>query len=411
MTTIQKASLDLTAYCFEKLEECIFDKLNQSHPGILNSGVSQLYGFGSFQTNLPSLKSVLQNHSGISINGKYFYEKKRELKSGKSIININRNYARALIGYLGYQSATAFIEDQIDNQAELQKQLDLINNSQKNETYYYVSYHYGEYKEIVKSQVTIKDNWKASEYKYLYPGEHGRIEEYIYYGNIKKRADALHVQTRTLMEGRMVLGGEDILYVGYGDPSKSKFILGVFSAFDINNRLIVGKRIYERCSTKEEMVQRSLDKKIPGYIAQEIRNERIENEIKIPDNKLEISDKGPYYSTYENLAGEYKFNFDNQDSSSNLSFVIDPDTFKITSLDSSVLINRDTFELIQNGSVVHFSFKLTGLTPLLQIDIYIKTYYLKSEKGLFTGVYSGIDIENRLVQGETKIHFKATHQI
>ena len=112
---------------------------------------------------------------------------------------------------------------------------------------------------------------------------------------------ALHVQTRTLMEGRMVQGGENILYFGYGDPSKSKFILGVYSAFDINNRLIAGKLIYERCSSKEEMERRSQERKFPGYIAQEIRNERIENEINIPDNKLEISEKGPYYSTYQKL--------------------------------------------------------------------------------------------------------------
>jgi len=206
------------------------------------------------------------------------------------------------------------------------------------------------------------------------------------------------------MDGKMVDSGENILYIGYGDPSKSKFILGVFSAFDINNRLIAVKSIHEKCESKEEMELISKTKKVPGYIAQELRNKRIENDIHIPNDKLEISHLSPHYITYEKIAGKYRFSFSDLKSElSDLHISIHPDTYKITSLVEGVMINSDHFELIQNGSVLHFSFKMTGLASFIQLDIYVKTYYLHKEMDEVKGVFSGVDLENRLVSGEVMI--------
>jgi len=282
-------TLLITAYCFNILLKAVLDHFIKTHNHPSSSKVTQLYGFGNYNSKQPNLKQELERLTGAFINGKQ----------------------------------------------EKAKQLELISSSQPEQTYYYVSYHFGEYK------------------------------------------DALHIRTKTLMDGRMVEGGESILYIGYGDPSRSAFILGVFSAFDINNRVIAGKTIHEKCASKEEMILKSRARKIPAYIAQEIRNVRIENDAIIPNDKLEISPNSPYSITYDKLPGQYNFNLLQKDKIiGDFSFQIDKDTFRITPLTSGVLINRDHFEILQNGSVIHFSFKLTGIALFSRLEVFFKTYYL-----------------------------------
>lgn len=397
----------LFANSFKILLDTVFKKLEEQFPGILKRGITQIFGFGNYDPHQPSLKGELEKLSGNYINGKYLYDKQREVRSGKPHVRINNPYNHLLLQYLDYDSYSQFVHNHIADEQEKKKQLSLIESAYKVRTHYYVSYHFGEYRKIVKAQVIVRDDWKSIEYKYMYPTEKGDFEEFLYFGNIKKRADALHIQTRTLMDGKMVEGGENILYIGYGDPAKSKFILGVYSAFDINNRLIAGKIIHQKCASKEEMLRLSQQKKIPGYIAQEIRNMRIENEINIPNDKLEISSKSPYYLSYEGIAGEYLFSFPDQDEHlTDLSIHIDPDTFKISSDQPGILINKDHIELMQNGSVLYFRFDFTGLTSFSHLNIYVKTYYLRKATEMITGAYSGIDFENRLRQGETLISFR-----
>ena len=402
------STLHVTAYCLNVLMDEILKKLERTYPSILQSGISQIYGFGNYNEKSPNLKAELESISGVFVNGKYLYDKKREVLSGKPIIKLNRPYKHLLFEYLGFENVATFIDKHVNDTEERSKQLELISSPEKSQTHYYVSYHFGEYKEIVKAQVIVKDNWKTLEYKYIYHQDDGSIKTFIYYGDIKKRADALHIQTRTFVDGKMVPGGETILYIGYGDPAKSKFMLGVFSAFDINNRLIAVRAIHEKCTTAEEMIKRSLEKKTPGYIAQEIRNQRLENEIHIPNDKLEISSKSPYYLTYEKITGEYNFSFDTKDNDLfDISVRIDPDNFKISSLIPGVLINKDEIELIHNGSVLNLKLKLSGLASFLQLDIYVKTYYLSETSKVVKGIFSGVDFENRLVSGDVIINFKS----
>lgn len=403
---LQFSSIKVTAYCFTRLMDLIFKRIEKAHPNILKQGIGQVYGFGNYNSNQPSIKKELEAISGIFVNGKYLYDKSREIKSGKPIITINRPYHALVFEYLGYEDAKEFALKAIQDNQERQTQLNLLSDKKEAKPHYYISYHYGEYKEIVKAQVVVTSDWKTVQYKYIYPNTNGGYDEFLYYGSIKKRADAIHTQTRTLMDGKMVQGGENILYIGYGDPGKSKFILGVFSAFDINNRLIAGKIIHEKCNSKEEMVSKSMQQRIPGYIAQELRNKRIENDIVIPNDKLEISQKSPYYLTYERLAGQYTFSFNQDDKPiSKIIITLDPDTFKISPVTTGTLINKDSINLIQNGSIFHLHLEMSGLTSFVYLDIYVKTYYFNNINSDITGVFSGIDFENRLLSGEVSIAF------
>ncbi len=83
------------------------------------------------------------------------------------------------------------------------------------------------------------------------------------------------------------------------------------------------------------------------------------------------------------------------------------DTFKMTSLTEGILINKNSFELIQNGTVIHFSFQLTGIAPFTRLEAFVKTYYLNTEQKDVRGVFSDLDIENRLINGEVDIRFES----
>ena len=397
-------TLLLTSYCFKILLDGVLAQFIKTHPSASNSNVAQLYGFGNYDQNRPNLKKEFEKLSGGFINGKYLYDKSRELQTGKPVLKLNGFYKFVLFQYIGYDDVQAFTDHVIEDPQEKAKQLVLISSSGAAKTDYYVSYHFGEYKEVVKAQVTVLNDWKNMEYKYLYPQKDGTFKEFNYYGTVRKRADALHIRTKTLIEGKMVEGGENILYIGYGDPSRSAFILGVYTALDINNRVIAGKIIHEKCNSKEEMVAKSITSKIPAFIAQEIRNVRIENDAVIPNDQLEISHKSPYSITYEKIPGKYQFILLHQEEVlGDFSFSINKDTYKVTPSTSGVLVNKDNFELIQNGSVIHFSFQITGIALFTRLEVFIKTYYLIKTEKEAKGVFSGLDIENRLVHGVVKV--------
>ena len=402
-----KNTLPLTSYCFKILINRILDVHSSAYSKNFMLSVSQLYGFGNYDPKMPNLKMELEKLTDGFVNGKYLYDKKRELQAGKSIIKLNRFYKTIVFQFIGYTDIYEFLQREIIDPEENARQLNLISSIDEVQPIYYVSYHFGEYKEIIKAEVTVAHDWKIMEYKYLYPQVDGSFKEFYYFGSVKKRADALHIRTKTLIDGKMVEGGENILYIGYGDPSRCQYMLGVFSAFDINNRVIAGKTIHEKFDTKQEMIQESRNRVIPAYIAQELRNVRIESDAIIPASRLEISQKSPYSITYQKIPGNYTFEFyQDEKPIGEFAFSINKDTYRVTPATSGILVQQDAFALIQNGSVIHFSFQTTGISLFTQLEVFIKTYYLNNSTSEIEGVFSGLDIENRLVNGVVKVKYR-----
>ena len=145
---------------------------------------------------------------------------------------------------------------------------------------------------------------------------------------------------------------------------------------------------------------------IPPYIALEIRNKRIVNNSFVPRNALELSSKSPYASLYGKLPGTYTltFNFDTGFQET-LKFKVLPTNYQIITLTENVYIEKDRFELLNKGSVINFRFIFSGIIALERVNIYIKTYYLKGESGAQEGVFSGIDNENRLINGTLDVNY------
>ena len=404
----EATSLLITNDYFEKLLNAIHAKYLKKHNLKRLPKSLQLYGYGDYNVEIPSLKEDFETimNSNDSVNGKYLYDKAREYHKGKLIIKLNLYYKDLIYRYLNYNSTIEFIDNQDLDADKRKHQLSLILDENSNKTYYYLNYYFGEDNTIIKGYTVISNNWKKIQHTFIYREEDGAIKEHYNYGSIIRREDTLHVDTKTLLDGKMVKGDSETYYIGHNDPSNINFLVGTYTSFDIYTNTVAGKIILEKCESKEIMEAQSKNVKIPPYIAQEIRSQRITNPAIVPKHYLELSENSPYSSIYSKLPGFYELCFSfNNDYVETLKFKIIESNYKIVPISEDVYFEKDTLELINKGSVVHFTFQFAGIISLDKVDVYFKSYYLKEDSELRNGVFSGIDNENRLVSGEVSIDY------
>lgn len=400
------SSLSLTSDYFNLILNAILYKFKEKHKLTHLPKSSQLYGYGNYNETKPSLKEDFEEISTDFINGKYLYDKTREFHKGKPIIKLNKYYKELILTYLEIEDITSFIKENNTSDDEKEKQLLLVYDKNIDKTYYYVNYYFGEDGEILKGKTIISNNWKKISHTFLYPQEDGTVKEHYNFGNITRREDTIHIYTKTLLDGKFVEGESEIYYIGHNEPSYAKFLIGTYCTFDIYTNTVAGKTILEKCNSKEEMEEKCLTEIIPPYIALEIRNKRIVNKSIVPKTFLEISSDSPYASIYNLIPGNYKLTFLlNETTKEILKFSISTSNFQIVPLTSNVYFENDNFKLINKGSILHFSFKLVGIIALDSVEIYIKTYFLKEKSKNVRGVFSGLDNENRLINGNVLIEY------
>ncbi|MBT8310132.1 MAG: hypothetical protein HKO72_02070, partial [Flavobacteriaceae bacterium] len=127
----------------------------------------------------------------------------------------------------------------------------------------------------------------------------------------------------------------------------------------------------------------------------------------IPRNELELSSNSPYASLYGKLPGFYNLTFEFIDGfKEELKFKILPENYRIITLTDNVYIEKDQFELLNKGSVLNLRFSFSGIIALDRVNILFKSYFLKKNNGTQEGVFSGIDNENRLVNGSISMTYK-----
>lgn len=406
---VQDTSLIITSDYFKIVMEVVHKTFLKNHNLEKLPKALQLYGYGDFDEKKPNLKTDFEDIGAEFINGKYLYDKTREHYKGKPVIKLNTYYKSILLKYIGYKSFEEFVNDHSISDNEKDKQLSLITDEDIDKTYYYVNYYFGEDSIIIKGQTIITNNWKKIQHTYIYPQDDGSVKEHYNYGNIIKRDDTLHINTKTLLDDKLVEGASEIYYIGHKTPHNINYLIGTYCTFDIYSNTVAGQAILEKCKTKEEMITMSKNPVIPAYIALEIRNKRIINNRVVPNSYLELSEMSPYSSIYGSLAGKYKLEFDfNENDSEILEFEISYINYRIIPITPNVYFEKDDLQLLNKGSVVHFNIRFSGIIAFDRIDFYIKTYYLKDNTNNQKGVFSGIDNENRLVNGSFTLNFEKT---
>ncbi|SFR73136.1 hypothetical protein [Maribacter stanieri] len=403
---IASGSLVLTSEYFKILIDKIHDEFIKKHGLKQLPKTFQLYGYGAFDENKPSLKSDFEALGSEFINGKYLYDKFRDFEKGKPLIKLNHYYKTIILLFLGYKDYGTFLAEHKPSEDEHEKQLTLLKSNDEDITYYYINYYFGEDNTILKGQSIISKNWKKIQHIFMYPLEDGTMREYYSHGNIKRQGDTLTIKTNTLSGDRYIDGASEIYYLGHRAPSNINYLIGTYCTFDLFTNTVAGRAILEKCESKQEMEQKSKDPNIPPYIAMEIRNKRIVNPSVVPRHALELSSNSPYASLYGKIPGTYNVTFDFADGfKEKLKFKILPSNYEIVTLTENVYIEKDRIELLNKGSVINFRFNFSGIIALERVNIYFKSYYLKNNSRNQEGVFSGIDNENRLVNGSLNVDF------
>lgn len=402
-------SLSLTIEYFKILLSLVHETFMQKHALKKLPKTFQLYGYGVYNEDKPNLKNDFENIGDDFVNGKYLYDKSREIFKDKQVIKLNEYYKSVILLYIGYENFEDFLKEHPLSELEIEKQLSLNGKIKQNETHYYLNYYFGEDDVIIKGRTIISNNWKKIQHTFLYPLEDGSFKEHYSNGNVILKGDTLCINSKTLSGEKYIDGASEIYYIGHKSPSSIKYLVGTYCTFDIYTNTVAGRSILEKCESKEEMEEKSKDPNIPAYIALEVRNKRIINNSVIPKNSLELSKLSPFSSIYGKIPGIYEitFNFKN-DFSEVLKFEIVGTNYKINTLTENVYIEKDRIELLNKGSILNFRFNFSGIIALERANIYFKTYYLKDGREIQKGVFSGIDNENRLVNGTLMLRYSTS---
>ncbi|NQV78533.1 MAG: hypothetical protein HQ490_09295, partial [Lutibacter sp.] len=348
--------LALTKYCFDKLLIAIINTFKKKHQIEIIKD-SQLFGFGNYDMTKPNLKSEFESITKNYINGKYLYNKNRELKQGGPLIKINREYKYAFFNYLGYNSIEAFLENEVLDEMELEKQLCLIQTVHTNEEYYYCAYYFGEDQKMTKGKLIIYNNWSNIELRFVYFDEKDVKSEHIFYGVIKMSEDFMFIHTKYIVNNTKREGASFIFFTGKSTPSERNYLIGTYSGFDKYNRAIAGKMILKKFEDKKAMESEFATRQVNSLFTQELRRERIIVESYVPNTSAKISNKSPYASLFSNLSGNYLFTFySNKDELYLLELSIDSHNYNILSNDPNLIIENDIVKLINRGQNVYLDF-------------------------------------------------------
>jgi hypothetical protein len=402
----KSGALVLTSEYFKIILDKVHANFKENHKLSKLPKTFQLYGYGAFDDDKPNLKEDFEAIGSEFINGKYLYDKSRELEKGKATIKLNEYYQSIILLYIGYEKFEKFLDDYKLSEDEIKKQLSLISDDTANTTYYYLNYYFGEEDIILKGQTIISNNWTKIQHVFMYPQEDGSLKEHYSHGTIVSQGDTIYIRTKTLSSGRYINGSSEIYYIGHQEPSNINYLVGTYSNFDVYSNTVAGRSILEKCESKEVMEEKSKGFNIPSYIALEIRNKRIINNSKVPKHYLELSDKSPFSSIYAKIPGTYELSFNLENNFTEvIKFKVLASNYKIITLTENVYIEKDRMELLNKGTVINFRFNFSGIIALERVNVYFKTFYLKNEKLIQDGVFSGIDNENRLINGTVTINY------
>lgn len=398
--------LTLTKYCFNKLIAAIINTFKNKH-GIEIINDSQLFGFGNYEITKPNLKSEFEKITKSYINGKYLYNKIRELKQGRPIIKLNREYKYAFFNYLGYDSIESFLENEVLDEMELEKQLSLIQTAHSNEEYYYCAYYYGEDQKMTKGKLIIYNNWSNIEIRFVYFDEKDLKSEHVFYGVIKMSEDFMFIHTKYIVNNTKREGASFIFFIGKSTPSERNYLIGTYSGFDKYNCAIAGKMILKKFEDKKAMESEFSTRYVHPLFTQELRRERIIVESNVPSISSKISNKSPYASLFSNLSGNYLFTFySDKEELYSLQLSIDSHNYNILSNDPNLIIANDNVKLINRAQNVYLDFEVLGVSYIQKVSIYIKMYNLMNPQNEVFGVFSGVDVNNNPINGNVKIENK-----
>ncbi|UII78792.1 hypothetical protein [Flagellimonas sp. CMM7] len=395
----------LTKFAFSRLLDAVIHHFKTSHT-IRGYKDSQLYGFGNYDSERPNLKNDLELVLRGYVNGKYLYNKQREVASGKPIVKISREYRNLFFNYLGYKGPLEFIENEITDREEKEKQLQLLHTNASNETHYYVMYYYGEDRKMTKGQLIIYNNWKTFDIKFVYFNSRQEYTLFELFGTIKQENNFVHFDCKHFMSGNKIEGAKMIFYVGLSSFNERPILIGTYSSFDKYDHSISGKMLFVRAESKLSMEQESKSMEFDPIICQELVKKRLIVTSRLPKQLSKISPQSPYASIFGKVPNAYRAIFSVGNEEITFDFHIQKHHYSITSDTEDIEIENDRVSIESKGQILELHFSVIGIFLLQKVSLYLKVYNLLSEEKRTTGQFSGIDINNNIVSGKLEVSLR-----
>lgn len=396
-------TLLLTNTVFSTMLNSIIDHFKKTHSIIGKYKDSQLYGFGNYNPDIPTIKNDLEHVLKGYVNGKYLYNKLREASTGKPVIKISGAYKLLFFNYLGYLDVVEFVKTQLFTDIQRSKQLELIDKGSKSEDYYYVCYYFGEDNKMNKGQTIIYNGWKTIEMIYVYTDKNESKNIYTFHGTINQSEDFAHFNTKYYLGNKKSEGAKFIFFIGKSSPSEREYLVGTYSGFDKYDRSIAGKMILKKYNTKAEIEEEVSEKSFDPIICQELIKHRLVVESNIRKNPLLFSKRSPYAQILMNSFGEYMFKFSVDKIKYQLKLKIEKFHFNIVSQNNSIIIEDDKISVLNKGQILNLDFSISGIFHLQKVSIYIKAPDFTKVSEVATGSFNGVDINNNIVSGDVII--------
>lgn len=268
----------------------IFAKNNSL--GIKTLTVFQLYGFGNYDEEAPNLKSFITKQTGKWINGKYLYNKRREIDSShKTKIKIRRDYLSILIVAAGYKNYDDYVQNSsyISQDVREKEQGILEGKIKDDEVLYYVGYYVEDRRYYIKSKFTIYQ-MKSAAWEILYWERNHQPIMYTYFGKCVPTGDsALSFYFR---KEDSSLNKECFVNLFYGNNMNNKpVLLGAYCGFDRSNHPVIGKLIFEQVANAEAQNEKVKSDEINPTFHHYLYSQRLEVDGILPhrDSDLAVS--------------------------------------------------------------------------------------------------------------------------
>lgn len=267
--------------------------------------VFQLYGFENYEEELPSLKKLIIEKTGKWINGKYLYNKKREIEKGNhKFINLRRDYLSLLISAIGYKDYSDFLKGSpyITSDARLLEEANKI-TSDTTEALYYIGYYVEDRHYYVKSKFTIY-GMKTVSWEILYWERDTEPTFYSYYGKCVPTGES--ALSFYFNKENSSLNKECFVNLFYGNNMRNKpVLLGAYCGFNRNNNPVVGKLVFEQVETPEIQNRKVREKDINPIFHHYLYSQRMEIDGILPHKDSDLANSNSRTEIISFLKGDY----------------------------------------------------------------------------------------------------------
>jgi hypothetical protein len=214
--------------------------------------VFQLYGFGNYDEDRANLKSYITERTGQWINGKYLYNKRREIDTGhKTKVKIRRDYLTILITAAGYKGYNDYLQNSTYISADVREveQAILEGSIKDDQVLYYVGYYVEDRQYYIKSKFTIYQ-MKSASWEIIYWEKDKEPTTYSYFGKCVPTGDS--ALSFYFSKQDSSLNKECFVNLFYGNNMNNKpLLLGAYCGFDRNNNPVIGKLVFEEVADAE----------------------------------------------------------------------------------------------------------------------------------------------------------------